>query len=91
MPIEFAKLVEATIQQSTIRDAIGSRVTAKMAGAELDRGPRIEALSGFIERELARLEAIPVSAQASESSIDVLNELFREVVNEVWAPAEPGD
>jgi hypothetical protein len=88
VPIEFHKLVAATIRDSRIREAIDHLVAAKLSGEELRRGPRIEVLSRFIESELERLESTAMPTETSEPSLDVLNELFRGVVNEAWAPLQ---
>jgi len=89
VPIEFSKLVEATVVQSRVREAIERLVQEKAAGAELDRGPRIEAISEFIDSEMKRCESAADVAETPASSLDALNNLFREVLNEVWAPKQP--
>lgn len=88
VPIEFQSLVDATIRDKRIGEAIGRLVAAKAAGAELDRGPRIEAISSFVESELERFESAEVTVEPSVSSLVALNDLFREVVNEVWSPPQ---
>jgi uncharacterized protein len=85
VPMEFQTLVDATVRDSLVREAIGQLLADKAAGAELDRGPRIETISAFVESELARFESAEVAAQTTESSVAALNELFREVLNEVWS------
>jgi predicted nucleotidyltransferase len=89
VPIEFSKLVAATVVDSRVREAINRLVVEKAAGAELDRGPRIESISEFIESEMERCEAAAGGAETSASSLEALNDLFREVLNEVWAPRQP--
>jgi predicted nucleotidyltransferase len=88
VPIEFSKLVEATVVDSRVRVAIERLVAEKAGGAELDRGPRIEAISEFIESEIERCESA-VGAVETAPSLVALNDLFREVLNEVWAPRQP--
>ena len=90
VPMEFQSLVDATVGDASVREAIGRLVAAKAAGAELDRGPRIEPISAFVESELDRLESADVTLETSGSSVAALNDLFREVVNEVWSPS-PSD
>jgi hypothetical protein len=85
VPIEFQKLLEATVREAAVREAIDRLVASKAAGAELDRGPRIEAISRFIESEMDRLESAAIAGEPSASSLDVLNVLFREILDEVWA------
>jgi predicted nucleotidyltransferase len=88
VPIEFQSLVDATIRDTGVSEAIGRLVADKAAGMELDRGPRIEAISAFVESELKRLEFAEFAVETSGSSLVALNDLFREVVNEVWAPSQ---
>ena len=84
VPIEFQKLVDATIEDSTLRGAINDLITAKQAGAELERGPRIPVNSDFVEAEMA-LHGQSLSEKADiVPSLDVLNELFRNSLTEVW-------
>jgi len=55
VPTEFATLVEALVPDGALRAAIDRLVARKLAGAELDRGPRIAAISEFLDEQLARL------------------------------------
>jgi predicted nucleotidyltransferase len=84
VPIEFAKLVEATVSDPGVRDAIAALIEAKKSGAELDRGPRIPALSDFIRDEMARHEQSASDRRHPERAGDELNELFRRTLREVW-------
>jgi len=54
VPMEFARLIDATVAEANVRSAIKELVAGKIAGAELDRGPRIGVLSDFIESEEGR-------------------------------------
>jgi RNA repair pathway DNA polymerase beta family len=56
VPIEFARLLDASTPGAALCRAIDELVTAKVAGNELDEGPRIPIISEFIEREMARFE-----------------------------------
>src|SRR5438046_2046484 len=49
VPIEFQKLVEATVHDPRLRTALDDLISAKRAGAELDHGPRIPVIGDFIE------------------------------------------
>lgn len=86
VPIEFESLVDATVRDPVVREAIGRLVAQKAAGAELDRGPRIEPISAFVESELDRLGSAALAVEAPGPSIAALNDLFREALNEVWSP-----
>lgn len=57
VPMEFAALAEGVVPQGALREAIADLVDRKRAGLELSRGPRIPAISDFIDSELARLES----------------------------------
>ena len=84
VPIEFQKLIDATVHDTRLRVALDDLIAAKRAGAELDRGPRIPEISDFITAELARLENT-ASDRADPGREGVrLSELFRSTLNEVW-------
>jgi len=85
VPIEFRRLVETTVSSPEIRIAIEDLIVAKTAGAELDYGPKIAAISDFIEAEIARLENRIEENSGLSSSTHELNELFRKTLDEVWS------
>lgn len=89
VPIEFSHLLDATITDPTVRQAIDDLLAAKTAGAELDHGPRIEAISHFIEIEMARLESAAEALETPAPPLEALNELFREALKKVWAYGQP--
>ena len=84
VPIEFNRLVETTITVPEIRIAIEDLIAAKMTGAELDYGPKIPALSQFIELEIERLENTVEEKSELTSDIEDLNQFFRATLDEVW-------
>jgi predicted nucleotidyltransferase len=84
VPIEFQKLVDATVHDAGLRAAIDDLIDAKRAGAELNRGPRMPAISDFIETEMARLELTASGRISAEQPIETLNQLFRDTLQEVW-------
>lgn len=84
VPMEFSKLVERTVDEPQLRYAIDELVTAKRAGVEMDDGPRIPAISDFIEREILRFENLAANMPKQETSIAALNLLFRTTLDEVW-------
>lgn len=85
VPMEFSKLVEQTVIDSDLRQAIDALVVAKRAAVEMDRGPRIAVISDFIEAEIVRFEQILANLPKQDTAIDALNELFRSTLTEVWA------
>ena len=58
VPMEFTELVRHTVDDPSLRSAIDELVARKRSAEELDRAPRIRAISTFIEAELTRLAAI---------------------------------
>lgn len=86
VPIEFSRLVEATVSDAALRAAIEELLAAKRSGAELDRGPRIPVLGDFIEQEMARLEQTAAGRPAVAPSVEALDALLRDTLREVWRP-----
>jgi predicted nucleotidyltransferase len=77
VPVKFDTLVRTLVPEGPLREAIGDLVRKKQAGAELDRGPRIPAISDFLDRELERLSdwhAIPGRVLVETED---LNQFFR--------------
>jgi len=89
VPIEFQKLVDATVDDRTLRSAISDLVSAKRAGVELERGPRIPAISDFVEKEMARLGQMVSDRVDPALDVHGLNDLFRSTLNEVWQNEQP--
>jgi hypothetical protein len=83
--MEFSRLVEATVEDRELRQAIDQLMARKQAGDELDRRPRIPSISEFIERELDRLERATGDLPKAQLDIERLNSLFRTVLERVWA------
>jgi predicted nucleotidyltransferase len=84
VPIEFGRVLDATLEDAELRSEIESLLEAKKSGQELDKGPLIEPISGFIESELARHEKSVPERTAQAPSSEGLNALFRETLQEVW-------
>lgn len=78
-PMELQKLVEAFVPNGDLKKAIQKLYEAKRAGKELQKGPRIDIISSFIEDELDRISVIePEKEQKKE--IDAINIAFREML-----------
>jgi len=84
VPIEFNRLVDAVIDDQELRQEIHRLLEAKKAGAELNRGPRIPAISQFIETEMSRLERTASYRLSCAPPLEQLNVLFRDTLTEVW-------
>jgi uncharacterized protein len=76
VPMEFGKLVESCVESRELKTSINTLLARKMAGQELDRQPRIDIISEFIESELQRLESVIVEDKVKPDS-EKLNQLFR--------------
>jgi predicted nucleotidyltransferase len=84
-PTDFNILLDKLVTEPELRKAIDDLITTKRAGAELDRGPRIEPISRFIESELARLENYEARHKTqSPPPTAELDELLRLSLSEAW-------
>ncbi len=85
VPMEFGALVDQVVTDGALRQAIEKLIERKKRGEELDRQPRIAAISDFIESEMARLEArviVPVQGPHGTAALD---DLFRRTLDTVWS------
>ncbi|HNB50707.1 MAG TPA: nucleotidyltransferase domain-containing protein [Anaerolineales bacterium] len=83
-PTAFGTLVERLVTDSMLKTEIERLIEQKRAGAELDEGPRIPVISDFIEAEIARHEAQEERYKTNAPPYDVLDEVFRGALIEVW-------
>jgi len=89
VPIEFSILVDRLITGNPLKHSILSLIERKRAGDELDRGPRIPAISDFIDREIQRLSAIgelPGARLPSQSVDRVFQQCLIEVYGDIIEP-----
>lgn len=84
VPTDFNVLLDKLVIEPNLRAEIERLLSAKRTGAELDRGPRIEPISRFIESELARWEGQKIASQSPTDLTDKLDGLFRETLTEAW-------
>lgn len=82
VPMEFGALVERCVRSPELKEAIEKLLERKIKGHELDRGPRIPAISDFVERELERLANNVIESKPKPDS-EKLDGLFRAALNEV--------
>lgn len=82
VPMEFGALVERCVRSAELKAAIEELLERKRKGHELDREPRIPAISNFIESELVRLGNSVIESKP-KPAIDKLDDLFRAALNEV--------
>lgn len=90
VPMRFDALVDELVHDPDLRRAIDELVSQKRAGEELRRGPRVEVISAFLERELARLEGSGVFPVVEPPSQELLEGLFLDTLVGVWGPTVLG-
>ena len=81
VPMEFQHLLRNTIDDPSLQSAIDDLIERKCRGEELDRAPRILAISQFIEEELPRLAAI-APPQTELPPPDDLDDFLRRTIRQ---------
>jgi len=84
VPTDFNILVQRLVQDPVLLGDIQILLQKKMAGAELQSGPRIESISSFIEAELLRFAGME-RAREARAPISVLDDLFQHALRICWA------
>lgn len=84
VPTEFGKLVEHVVPDPELSAAIRDLIEQKRDGKELDRGARVEPISAFVERELARLEVTSFDKKPPAPPADPFDQAFRAILGEAW-------
>lgn len=88
VPTEFAPLVEACAPRGPFYDEVRELIRKKLAGMELDDGPRIAAFHDFFDAELPRIETLAGSVPTPEHRDPVaLDRLLLETVGPGIAPS----
>jgi predicted nucleotidyltransferase len=84
-PIEFQALLEDVVAPGELRDTIDHLLARKIKGDELNIEPRIDVIHQYLEKELNHLEqyAKIVNVDIPDPT-EMLDELFREALDEVW-------
>ncbi len=85
VPTEFIKLVNALIEDPELRCEIDQLIEHKRSGDELDSGPRIPAISDFLEYQLERLQADHQPSQQTRDSTQ-LDNIFNDLLLEINGP-----
>ncbi|MFP7298826.1 nucleotidyltransferase domain-containing protein [Neobacillus niacini] len=85
-PVKFTKLLCDILPTGEIREILDDIIKRKMAGDILDPAPRRkEIINPFLETEIQRLEQYVQEISVEHPNpTDLLNQLFRETLNEVW-------
>jgi len=86
VPMEFAKLIEGGEIGKELRGTIQRLLADKLAGREMDDGPRIPVFHEFFDSEMPRLEAIAGEVPIGEKhDYERLDASFRSAIG--WAHA----
>lgn len=83
-PTEFNILVNKLVINQSLRIEIDRLIAQKSQGDELAIGPRIPAISEFIETEIERLQSIKVKQLGGLAPIEELDKVFRQALDEAW-------
>jgi predicted nucleotidyltransferase len=78
-PMPFQQLVDAIVEEPSLRAAIGELLAIKRQALESESAVPMPAINVFIDRELARLETAP-PPQARGIDVSVLDALLLETV-----------
>jgi len=81
--MEFSVLVERVVDSPSVIKAIRDLLRCKKAGEELDRGPRIPAISDFLDTEIARLSA-EKAPPSRPTTFEPLDRVFRSSIMDVY-------
>ena len=81
VPMPFDALVQRMVTDPQLQSAIDALKRRKMAGDELDRGPRDHVISAFLERELDRLYSAQRPMPNAKPTLEEADALFRRVLN----------
>jgi len=79
--MQFSTLVDNVVEDKGRLNAINDLLARKMAGLELNQGPRDLVISGFLEEELNRMEQQGFKKHVQRCPVELLNDLFLDVVN----------
>ncbi len=80
-PIGFETLVDETLTDERLKDAIAELLARKKAGFETDYDKPIRRISDFLETELARLSDSVESVASRRKTSEEADECFRKYVN----------
>ncbi|MFF2446097.1 nucleotidyltransferase domain-containing protein [Neobacillus sp. NPDC058068] len=85
-PIEFQELVKDLLEEGQLKQEILTLLERKISGDELNLEPKVTVINDFLEKEIIRLEEYTKTIKISKEDITpLLDELFRDILEEVWA------
>jgi predicted nucleotidyltransferase len=88
-PIEFDRLLHLLEADAALLRDIQKLLASKRATPELGLAAPIPGINAFIERELARLETNEVARPTHGEVLPMLNEVFRQSLDEAWRGHRP--
>lgn len=84
-PILFQNLIEDLLDEGELKRNVLTLLNRKMSGEELSLEQKLPIFNDFIEKEIFRLEEYTKLLKVSKDNITpLLDQLFREVLEEVW-------
>lgn len=84
-PIGFNELLEDIVPAGELKNQIDQLLKRKLAGDEMDLEDRIEVINDFLESEMVRLEEYTRNLVVEvEDPTEMLDELFRDTMQESW-------
>ena len=83
-PVEFRKLVNGLDLDAAVIHEIDILLQKKIAGDELDNGPKNHILHQFLENSLTHLDNCLNGLQTTEPNLGILDDLFRRMVYAAW-------
>lgn len=85
-PMEFEKLLDFSPPSDEALAAIRTLLSRKMAGDELDTEVQIQAIHEFLSEQVAHFERFTKTAPfiQPEGATELLNQLFRATLRQVW-------
>jgi predicted nucleotidyltransferase len=87
-PMEFQKLVDTQVDDKEVKTEIQNLLKRKIAGEELNEGPKIQVLNDFLEGKINYYNNYVKSlVKIPHPETGLLNELFKKTLNEVWDDA----
>ena len=79
VPVLFSLLVNEFLSGDLL-DAVNDLLERKMAGEEIDEGPRIEVINTFLEAEIPRMKSVADSLEENVIPIDNINKVFKKII-----------
>lgn len=87
-PVLFTELLDAELNDTSIRALIDDLLVRKMAGVEMKAEPRIAAIDDFVNERIEFFTSIAGEQPESPVSLTLtLDEIFRTLLSEVWSEA----